>query len=310
MNVYDCDGERNHQLRRPRVSYSTKRGKVRNLLFVATLFAVFCALAFALAPQGTFGQRSGRAGRFAGRGVPVNRPFRPGSGRYSQRYGYGYGWPLIGWAAAFPSAYCYAWEECDESAYSYSEPQESVAGPILVLYLRDGSGYGVTDYWLADGMLRFVTTYGAEKSIQLDQLDVQRTVDENAANGLYFTLSPSPTKPIPKRTFIAPGPSCDSTAADEGNTSGVEPNNDRASETLGIAGSASGAGLRVAEVQPGSIAAKAGIAPGDVVVKINCQPVRSSQDIDAAVRANQSGIVWVSYLIKGTWLREEQFQIR
>jgi len=38
--------------------------------------------------------------------------------------------------------------------------------------------------------------------------------------------------------------------------------------------------------------------------------VRSSQDIDAAVRANQSGIVWVSYLIKGTWLREEQFQIR
>jgi len=279
------------------------------------LFGFLCAITLALAPYGTFGQRleqrSGqRAGRFAGRGVPANRLFRPGGGRYSQRYGYGYSWPLIGWAAAFPSAYCDAWEECDESAYSYSEPQESVAGPVLVLYLRDGSGYGVTDYWLAEGMLHFVTTYGAEKLSPLDQLDVQRTVDENAANGLYFTLSPSRTKPMPRHTFVASGPACDSAATDEGDASRVRPDNGKESERLGVAGAASGAGLRVTEVQTGSIAAKAGIAPGDVVVKIDCESVRSSRDIDDAIRANQSGIVWVTYLIKGAWSREEQLQIR
>jgi len=292
------------------MSHSTKRGKVGNSPSLVTSFAVFCSIAFALTPHGTFGQRSGRAGRFAGRGVPVNRPFRPGSGGYSQRYGYGYGWPLIGWAGVFPSAYCDAWGECDESAYSYSEPEENIAGPVLVLYLRDGSGYGVTDYWLANGMLNFETTYGAEKSIPLDQLDVQRTVDQNAANGVYFTLSPSRTKPMPKHTSVPPGPACDSAAADEGNTSRLQPNGGGESETLGLGGSAGGAGLQVAEVRTGSIAAKAGIAPGDVVVKIDCQSVRSIRDIDAAFRANQSGTVWVSYLIKGTWLREEQLQIR
>jgi hypothetical protein len=291
------------------MNYSTNRDNVFRLRMATPCF-VCCAIALALAPQQALGQRFGRAVGSGGRGVPVNRAFQPRDGRYSQRYGYGYGWPLIGWAAAFPSAYCEAWGECDESAYSYSEPQESVAGPVLVLYLRDGSGYGVTAYWFVDGVLHFVTTYGAEKSIPLDQLDAQRTVDQNAAVGLYFTLSPSRTKPAPKHMFVPAAPSCDSSTPNEGNTSGIQQNNNGGPETLGIAGAASDTGLRVAEVQPGSIAARVGIAPGDVVVKIDCRTVRSSRDIDGAVRENQNGILWVSYLIKGTWLREEQLQLR
>ena len=63
-----------------------------------------------------------------------------------------------------------------------------------MIYLRDGSGYGVSDYWIADGMLHFVTTYDSEKSVVLADVDWQRTVDDNAARGVYFKLSYAPSK--------------------------------------------------------------------------------------------------------------------
>ena len=60
------------------------------------------------------------------------------------------------------------------------------------IYLKDGSSYGVTDYWLSGGELHYVTNYGGENSISLERLDLQRTVDENAALGVSFILSNQP----------------------------------------------------------------------------------------------------------------------
>ena len=62
----------------------------------------------------------------------------------------------------------------------------------VVLFLKDGTVYAITDYWIADNKLHYVTNYGGENSIPLDQLDMQRTVDVNAKRGINITLRPSP----------------------------------------------------------------------------------------------------------------------
>jgi hypothetical protein len=62
----------------------------------------------------------------------------------------------------------------------------------VVLFLKDGTVYAITDYWIADNKLHYVTNYGGENSIPLDQLDVQRTVDVNAKRGINITLRPTP----------------------------------------------------------------------------------------------------------------------
>lgn len=64
--------------------------------------------------------------------------------------------------------------------------------PALRLYLKNGATFDVTDYWFADNKLHYVTTDGSELAIEMDQLDLQRTVDENAKHGAQFTLKSQP----------------------------------------------------------------------------------------------------------------------
>jgi hypothetical protein len=88
-----------------------------------------------------------------------------------------------------------------------AEQEAANAGPAqkpvtAVLYLKDGSSYAVTDYWLADGKIHYVTSYGGENAIDQSALDLQRTVDENANQGLTFTLRPAsnaPNAPSPQQ---------------------------------------------------------------------------------------------------------------
>jgi hypothetical protein len=63
---------------------------------------------------------------------------------------------------------------------------------IAVLYLKDGSSYAVTDYWLENGKLHYVASYGGENAIDEGALDLQKTVNENAGRGMTFTLRPGP----------------------------------------------------------------------------------------------------------------------
>jgi hypothetical protein len=72
---------------------------------------------------------------------------------------------------------------------------------LTVLYLKDGSVYAVTDFWVADGKLTYDTSYGAENSIDLEKLDLERTVNANAARGVPFTMKPKPSaQPAPPST--------------------------------------------------------------------------------------------------------------
>jgi len=48
------------------------------------------------------------------------------------------------------------------------------------------------DYWLDGGQFHYTVKYGGESQIALDQVDVQKSADENAKRGVRFTLKPKP----------------------------------------------------------------------------------------------------------------------
>jgi hypothetical protein len=78
-------------------------------------------------------------------------------------------------------------------------PQSEQNSSALVLYLKDGTMYSVRDSWLADGKLHYIATDRSEGVTDLDEIDIQRTVDENARRGVPFTLKPNPTSSQPPR---------------------------------------------------------------------------------------------------------------
>ena len=65
------------------------------------------------------------------------------------------------------------------------------------LYLKDGTVYYVTDYWLVNGELHFKTveengTKVVEHQIDFGQLDLQMTIDVNTERGFRFVLRNEP----------------------------------------------------------------------------------------------------------------------
>ena len=61
-----------------------------------------------------------------------------------------------------------------------------------MLYLKGGTTLSAWDYWIADGKLHYRVRDGGESALDMDELDWQRTVDENARRGVPFTLKPKP----------------------------------------------------------------------------------------------------------------------
>ncbi len=155
-------------------------------------------------------------------------------------YGYGYGLGYYG----YPSGYGYA--PYYDNGYSYSSPPDAAqqgddsdidqgygpdsspglgsAPPAMdsgsqtgggiqvtvpvILYLKDGSAYSVRDYWVTGGQLHYVMLNGSESAFDVDRLDLQRTVDENAKSGVQFVLKPNPSgfAPAPGQTPPANSP--------------------------------------------------------------------------------------------------------
>ncbi len=62
--------------------------------------------------------------------------------------------------------------------------------PITFLQLRDGSMYGLTDYWVSDGELDYTTTYGGQNSLPFERIDLEKTVQLNADRHVPFVLLP------------------------------------------------------------------------------------------------------------------------
>jgi hypothetical protein len=141
-------------------------------------------------------------------------------------WGGGWGWPGFGWWDPFwfdpwwgwgpsgyysPSpAYNYGgysdYGNYNSSSPSYSTPDSGTnspstnvvvdnsvsTAPALRLFLKNGATFDVTDYWFADNKLNYIMTDGSEFGIEMDQLDLQRTVNENAKHGVQFKLKSGP----------------------------------------------------------------------------------------------------------------------
>lgn len=129
-----------------------------------------------------------------------------------------------------PDAYLPPPPAPDEYEAEYPQPQEPEAGTYLyeapsgtkensnaasdnhyavVIYLKDGTVYVVDDYWLSGGELHYRLGDGSEYGIDINQIDLQKTVDVNAKRGVDFTLHNSPDHdqaPPPPTTTAPPNP--------------------------------------------------------------------------------------------------------
>lgn len=100
----------------------------------------------------------------------------------------------------------------DFNNYNFSEPSNAGASQQIsaepnpttaidpestptVLYLKDGTTYQVTSYWSSGNTLHYVNSQGAVSSIDVNQIDLQRTVDENAKHGVRFWVKPQQSPP-------------------------------------------------------------------------------------------------------------------
>jgi PDZ domain len=192
----------------------------------------------------------------------------------------------------------------DTAPSSYVSSYNDTPRPIIVVYLRDGSGYGALDYWVTNGVLHIATTYGVQKSFPMDDVDLERTGKENALNGVNFTFGNAPmiSDPGPVLAPDSYAPPCLAVPTRSHATAAASPN---AQANFGATGSPSEKGFAVTSVRANSLAAQAGLQVGDVVVRVDCQPIRNSQDLETAFDG-QNTTVWVSYLIQGSWLTDKK----
>jgi len=74
---------------------------------------------------------------------------------------------------------------------------EGASRELPQLYLKDGTVYNVTDYWLVSGQLHFTTldpsgTKWNEHTIDFSQLDLEKTTDVSKQRGFNFLLRDEP----------------------------------------------------------------------------------------------------------------------
>jgi len=110
---------------------------------------------------------------------------------YGPYYGYGYGF----------GGYGYGLETYVPPTQYVTPPNMSGGGEreLVLLYLKDGSVYSVTDYWLVDNQLHFtmfdeIEQKSVERAIGFDELDLQRTIDVNTRRGFRFVLRNEPVQ--------------------------------------------------------------------------------------------------------------------
>lgn len=62
--------------------------------------------------------------------------------------------------------------------------------PTVLLYLKDGTVYPASQYWVAGSTVHYVVAYGGESTVAISDVDMQRTINENAKRGVRFNLRP------------------------------------------------------------------------------------------------------------------------
>jgi hypothetical protein len=84
-----------------------------------------------------------------------------------------------------------------DQGYSASSPRDAKVDMPALLYMKDGSVFAASDYWVENGNLHYVLSTGAEKMVDLDQVDIKRTIAENVDLGTQVTFKPRPSHSQP-----------------------------------------------------------------------------------------------------------------
>ena len=114
------------------------------------------------------------------------------SAPYAPYYGYGFG----NYVSPYVTPYVAPPEYVTPPSYSYGGEETR---ELPQLYLKDGTAYRVTDYWLANGQIHFRTleeggTKSVEHVIPQEDLDLQQTIDVNTRMGFRFVLRNAPVE--------------------------------------------------------------------------------------------------------------------
>ena len=80
------------------------------------------------------------------------------------------------------------------AALGAATEERALAKGAFLLVLNNGARHAVTDYWVADGYLEYISTNGTRSHIPLDALDLQNTVMLNAPRGVPFVLRFAPAQ--------------------------------------------------------------------------------------------------------------------
>jgi len=62
--------------------------------------------------------------------------------------------------------------------------------PTVLLYLTDGTVYPATQYWLSGDTVHYVVAYGGKGAVPIADVDMRKTINENAKRGVRFNLRP------------------------------------------------------------------------------------------------------------------------
>jgi hypothetical protein len=83
----------------------------------------------------------------------------------------------------------------DASTGTEAEGNAKRKPPATLLQLRDGSMYGLIEYWVDGDELHYITTYGGAGSVLIQRIDFETTAKLNLDRGLEFVLRPKPAAP-------------------------------------------------------------------------------------------------------------------
>jgi hypothetical protein len=118
----------------------------------------------------------------------------PGYGYYGDPAGYPYGNNDNSYNDS--SSYATPGDNFVSTDATHSTPPEqdaaqvnadSVRVPVL-FFLKNGSVFSVIDYWSSGDQIHYILTNGRPGTFDADQLDLQRTTNENAKSGVQFDL--------------------------------------------------------------------------------------------------------------------------
>ena len=94
-------------------------------------------------------------------------------------------------------------DDDEQASQDTTQTQPSSTKPVdpesipTVVYLKDGTTLQMTAYWSSGNTLHYVNGQGGVNTLDVNQIDLQRTVDENAKHGVRFPIKPQPSTTTP-----------------------------------------------------------------------------------------------------------------